>query len=117
MVCPRAVAGGGGNFLCCHQGNSSDSGACIETDGSVNRHSLEEARRVLDAADQEGQATRNPPLSFGFIVQAVALAVVLVAQSFLARVVAGARHTRHREGLSCGGALRVLSAGLRVPGP
>lgn len=38
---------------------------------------------MLDAANQEEQATRNPPLSWCFfIVQALALAAVFVAQVF-----------------------------------
>ncbi|MDO5500535.1 MAG: hypothetical protein Q4F67_12740 [Propionibacteriaceae bacterium] len=55
----------------------------METDKSVNHPSPDEARRMLDAADQEEQATRNPPLPWRFfIAQAVALAAIFAAQAF-----------------------------------
>ena len=55
----------------------------METNEPVNHPSPNAARRMLDAANQEERATRNPPLSWWFfVVQAIALAVVCVAQVF-----------------------------------
>lgn len=67
---------------------------------------------MLQAADRAEQATRNPPLSWGFfVVQAVALAAVFGGQVFAAPLstviaglgivtvlVMGVRHVFHRPG-------------------
>lgn len=60
---------------------------------------------MLDAANQEEQATRNPPLSWWFfIVQAVALAAVFVAQVF---------PVPWSEGIATVGIVTILVVGVR----
>lgn len=55
----------------------------METDGPEKGVLPEEARKLLNLAEGEEHATKNPPLSWWFfIAQAVALAVILIAQVF-----------------------------------